>query len=346
MMNQSDGLNTIEAGQELEIDLFKPEDAPGVRNLFLSIYGEGYPIRTYLEPGKLIAENAAGRVISSVARTIRGDIVGHNALYQSAPHKKLYESGAGLVHERYRGGKGIFDRLVRHGIEIGAKIFDLDAIFGECVCNHIFTQKVTEKLGAITCAVEADLMPATAYTKEKGARGRVAVLFDLIEIKQSLQTIYVPSTYETQIRLIYSPLKDVRDIKPSIEAIPEDAATQIDVEYFEFGQVSRTAVWRAGADFEAVFSLREQELLQRGAEVLQVALNLSDPCVGAMTEVLRAKGYFFCGILPRWLNSDALLMTRTLHRPSWEDIQVYSNRSKRILKFVREDWEAVIKSDG
>ena len=69
------------------MDLFRPEDAEGIANLFLSVYGEGYPVKTYLDPEKLREENAAGRVISSVARTEKGDIVGHNALYNSAPYR-------------------------------------------------------------------------------------------------------------------------------------------------------------------------------------------------------------------------------------------------------------------
>jgi len=34
-------------------------------------------------PEQLIEENAAGRTISSVARTSKGDIVGHNALFEA-----------------------------------------------------------------------------------------------------------------------------------------------------------------------------------------------------------------------------------------------------------------------
>ena len=112
----------IEPGQEWEVDLFRPEDAEGVVRIFRSVYGAGYPVRTYVEPQRLIEENAARRTISSVARTPRGDVVGHNALFNSASHPGTYESGAGAVHAAYRGGKGIFTRMVDHGLEV-AKTF-------------------------------------------------------------------------------------------------------------------------------------------------------------------------------------------------------------------------------
>ena len=85
MNAETDTQYRIEPGQLWEVDLFRPEDAKGVTQLFLSVYGKGYPIRTYIDPKALMEENAAGRIISSVARTPRGDIVGHNALFQSAP---------------------------------------------------------------------------------------------------------------------------------------------------------------------------------------------------------------------------------------------------------------------
>ena len=143
-MNASDSHeHDIEPGQSWEVDLFRPEDAPGVTRLFRLVYGKGYPIRTFMDPEKLIEENAAGRTVSSVARTPRGDIVGHNAIFNSAPFKKTYESGAGLVHPAYRGGAGIFTKTVAHGLEVAAVKCGVVTIFGEPVCNHTFSQKAT-----------------------------------------------------------------------------------------------------------------------------------------------------------------------------------------------------------
>ena len=101
----------IEPGQTWEVDLFRPEDAEGVARLFSSPGVQGrLPVKTFVEPELLIAENQALRTISIVARTPKGDIVGHNAIFNSAPFHGLYESGAGVVHPEYRGGAGISRR--------------------------------------------------------------------------------------------------------------------------------------------------------------------------------------------------------------------------------------------
>ena len=128
----------IEPDQTWEVDLFRLEDAEGVARLFLQVYGDGYPIKTFIDPFRLIEENNALRTISVVARTPKGDIVGHNAMFNSAPFPGLYESGAGLVHPQYRGGAGIFARMNSQLLELGKNRFKIAGLFGESVCNHVF----------------------------------------------------------------------------------------------------------------------------------------------------------------------------------------------------------------
>ena len=74
-------VKTIEAGQDWEVDFFRPHGRPsGVAALFRTVYGDDYPVKYYYEPELLAAESAAGRTISTVARTPSGGIVGRCAL--------------------------------------------------------------------------------------------------------------------------------------------------------------------------------------------------------------------------------------------------------------------------
>jgi hypothetical protein len=340
MSDLTNDLYFIESEQEWEADLFRPEDAVRVRELFLTVYGEGYPIKTYLDPERLRAANADGTIISCVARTSRGDIAGHLALYQSAPCKKIYEIGAGLVYRNYR-GKGILNTLTPHGIKEGVRKYNLEAVFGEAVCNHVTSQRMLQNIGAIPCAIEVDLMPAATYAQEKSSMGRVTSMTGFLTVTPMPHVIYLPAIYEEPMRYIYAGLDDVRDLRLSREEIKTETPTQMDVEYFDLGAFSRMTVWHTGRDFEQIFEDRERELLSRGAAVLQVSLNLSEPWVASPVKFLRRRGYFFCGVLPRWLDSDAVLMTKIIHRTRWEDIKILSDRAKKILEFVRADWEAL-----
>jgi hypothetical protein len=88
----------VKPGQEVVIERFTPEFAEGVVNCFKQVYGEGYPIDTYIDPEKLIEENNAKRVISIITRTVNNEVVGHLSLFNSNPNNlNIYESGSGIV---------------------------------------------------------------------------------------------------------------------------------------------------------------------------------------------------------------------------------------------------------
>ena len=332
-------MSDIEPGQTYEFDLFRPEDAEGVSQLFRTVYGDGYPIKTFIDPKLLTEENAAGRTISSVARTPKGDIVGHAALFHSAPYERVCESGAGLVHPSYRGGKGIYTTLGLHTVEAAAKKYEIEQVFGEPVCNTIFPQKGTAKAGWITQAIEVDLMPAEAYDKEKSASGRVTALLDFKTLKPKPHTVYVPAVYEESLRFVYSGLDDDRDLVLSKGEWPSAINTEIKAQVFDFAQVARLAVHDAGSDFENTFDEQEKTLQRKGVAVIQVWLKLSWPWVGQVVDHLRKRGYFLGGILPRWFDVDGMLMQKIIGRPNWEGIQLHFDRARKILEIIKKDWE-------
>ena len=131
---------------QIEVDLMKPEEAPQVSGLFRTVYGDGYPVKTYYDAEELARANQEGRVISSVARTEDGKVVGHNALFHSAAGANICESGAGLVHPEFRVGN-LFNRMVAHGVEVGAPLFGVKVVFFEPVSNHVFSQKLCHTQG-------------------------------------------------------------------------------------------------------------------------------------------------------------------------------------------------------
>jgi len=333
----------VEPGQSYTFDLFRPEDAEGVVHLFKTIYGEGYPIRTFIDAQTLIEENAAGRTISSVARTPKGDIVGHNAIFCSAPSKKVYESGAGLVHPNYSGGAGIFTKLGVHGVNTVAPQFGIEAVFGEPVCNHIYAQKAMAGQGWITHALEVDLMPGSAYDKDKSVSGRVSTLTIFKTLVSKPHLVYLPRVYEDPFRYLYTELDDVRELRlADSQPLPETASDLL-VTYFDFAQVARIAVHRVGPEFISLLREEEEKLKARQVMVIQVWLNLSWPWIEAAVSELRAVGYFFGGLLPRWYDQDGMLMQKVFAPPHWEGIQLYYERAKRLLEWVRQDWERTLK---
>src|SRR3989339_1449383 len=161
--------------KKFEVDIFRPEDAEGVAQLFTAIYGKGYPIKLVYNPEQLIGAFERKDNIPVVARTQEGNIVGYVAMFRSAPHQKLYEGGQGLVLSDYR-NLGVAALIISHICDVVAKELNINAIFGEAVCNHTHMQRAMAVHQTIETAIEVDLMPAEAYAKEKSAAGGVSPL--------------------------------------------------------------------------------------------------------------------------------------------------------------------------
>ena len=339
-MGRMSGKDPIAPDRTFEIDLFRPEDAEGIGRLFRSVYGDGYPIKTYYMPEHLARENARGQTISLVARTGTGDIAGHAALYRSAPSRTLYEYGAALVLPDYR-RCGINRLLLEYSYEKAPRRFRIDAFFCEAVCNHVFMQKTFANFGATETALEVDLMPAQAYTREKSAKGRVSSLLLFREIASPIHRVYLPGAYQTALGLAYGWLKREPRITPAGSALPAQAATETETQVFDFAQVARVTVQVIGSDFDRHLNGLEEGFATAGATVIQVWLPLSSAWVGGGVDILRDRGYFLGGLLPCWFGGDGLLMQKIINRPNWDGIELYTERGRKILEFVRADWERV-----
>jgi hypothetical protein len=322
--------------QAIEIDFFRPDDAPGVAQLFHQVYGEGYPIDIYYLPERLIEENAAGCVLSSVARTQSGEVVGHDALVLLDPATRLYENAAGVVQPDFR-GQGVFFRLMKHNIFEYAKRFGLQEILGEPVCNHLQLQKMSLQLGYRETGMEVDLMPATAYTKEQSAHGRVSVLLGYFLHKPVPRTVFLPPVYRDELEYLYTGMAVERTFAGTNGELPAEGDSQGKMDTFIFAQVARISIHRIGSDFETFILRLESEARDRATEIFHVWLPLTSPFVFAATDILRMHDYFIGGLLPDRLGGDCLLMQKVKCETDWGSIALYSEHAKRIAEIVRSD---------
>ncbi len=326
--------------QAIEIDFFRPEDAPGVGRLFRQVYGEGYPIDIYYHPDRLIEENAVGRVLSSVARTQTGEVVGHDALVLVDPVTRLYENAAGVILPGFR-GQGTFFQLMKHNVFEYAKRFDLQEVLGEPVCNHIQLQKMCLQLGYRETGLEVDLMPAAAYTKEQSAHGRVSVLLGYFLHNPVPRTVFLPPVYRDELEYLYSGMGVERNFAGTKEYLPARGDSQGKMDVVTSAQVARMSIHRIGSDFDSFISQLVNEACERGVEILQVWLPLTSPFAIAATEILRIHGYFIGGVLPGRFGGDSLLMQKVKGETDWGSIALYSERAKRIADIVKNDQKKI-----
>lgn len=327
----------ISPDERITVGIFQPGDAPGVGELFRSVYGEEYPVKLVYEPEALVEAFKKRENVPTVARSSKGEIVGYVSLFRSAPSETVYEAGAGLVRTEYR-KYGIAQATIRCLTDEAAPSCDIDAVFGEAVCNHVYMQKAWAGMGAVETALEVDLMPAEAFAREGSAAGRVASLHMTRMYRPMDHNVYAPEGYEEAMRFIYDGFNSGASIARAAGTAPGSRETSIESRLFESASVARLTVRDAGEDFPAFFERCEAQVLGKGMIVIQVWLNLSWPWIGQLTEYLRGRGYFFGGVLPRWFGPDGLLMQKVTATPNWEGIELYSEKAQRIRDIVRKDF--------
>lgn len=326
--------------QEIEIDFFRIEDAPGITRLFRQVYGEGYPIRTYYDLDRLIEENASGRLISCVARTSTGEVVGHNALVLLDPETHLYENAAGAVLSTFR-GQAIFPRLFEHTIVHTSKRFAVEGIIGEPVTNHTHLQKMCLQLNFKESGLEVDLMPAAAYGVGGGEFRRVSVLLGYFIHKPKPQIVFLPPVYQDELDYLYAGLDLDRTFAPPEKILPLVGDSQGSMILFEMAQVARIRMASIGFDFDPFIGRLEHEAREKGVVILQIWLPLTSPFAAAATNILREQGYFLGGVLPCFATGDGLLMQKVSREPDWRAIQLFTERAKKIGEMVRRDWQSL-----
>ena len=326
----------LPAGELFTVRFYQPEDGHGVARLFYTVYGDGYPVDTFYIPERLTEENQAGRVRSVVARTDSGKVVCHCALYRSSPpNPKLFEIGLGLTLPDYRPTLA-FARCNQLLLTLPGTD-GIDGFFGEAVCNHTTTQKLTRQTGATETAFEPALMPARAYEAEQSAKGRVGCIMAFRCYVDHLQPLCIPDCYREQLLFMMDGLELKR------EAILPDnrltsGTTQHETVRFDHAGVARCTIHTAGDDLAEQLANLEAELRLKDYALLQCFIPLGTPQAGPATSVLQKSGFFLGGFLPAWFGCDGILMQKLFIDPDFEGLQLHSERSRQIMEIVRNDW--------
>ena len=322
----------------LDIERFRAGDGPSLVELFRTIYGGEYPSPSVYDANHLIEANRTGKMISVVARDVEGRVVGHLALVESAPFAGALEVAQGLVHPQYR-GIGLLSRLMSSVVAEAERIPNCAALFSTAVCNHVMSQRSLESCGFADTAFEIDYAPARLFAHERSSNGRVATLFQSRTLRPSPElSVYLPRAYASAIIGIFKASGDLRRYLNPRQNLPlpqESDAAITDIAPLD---VMRLTVTCAGDDLDTQVDELERQAGHEGRAVAQVLVDMSTPTVDAAVETLRRRGFWFGGVLPRYMNADALLMQKTMACPDFTEIKAHSETARQLLQFVEADW--------
>ena len=325
--------------QVIPVDSFNARD---VGFVFRSVYGDDFPVKDVYEPDILAREIAAGRVTAFLAFDRRDQPAGYVSLFKSAPNPRLWEAGNMVVHPAYK-----FNNLS----SLLAKLYfsptvlentDCDGIFGEAVCHHYASQVGSVKSGMRDCAIELDQMSGSSFKEHpEMATRRVSCMFNFLENSEPTKAVYIPSEYYETVHNLAQPLRP-RTFLLADADLPLTGSTVKQDTYYAAAQTWKIAVWEIGADWQPFIDELLTEASNRQVISLQITLNTALPFLGAAVNIMRDRGFFLGGLLPRWFGSDGLLMQKVLGaEPDYARTKLYSKTAKDLFAFIRADREAV-----
>jgi hypothetical protein len=327
----------IPSGRPYVMAAFSPQDAWAVARLFFAVYGNDYPVDNCYCPQQLIEEHTQKRYYGSIARTPEGDVVAHSAMYfGGAPFSRLFECGMALSHPDYRDTTVMF-QAVGYCNKYGYEFLNACAGYAEWVTTSTATQKLGRYYGLIETGVEVGLMPTPVLSLSKDGQKRTTCVLAFRSIKDKKMPLFLPKPYAVPLQEILASLPVERDVQNAVAALPVVAHSRIKRTWFGVALTERFNVFSVGRDFESASLVLEKTAIEQGARALQARINLADAHVEHAVAILKARGWFFGGLAPRWFDSDALLMQRCIPGPDFSGITLVSNEAKRILAHIQAD---------
>ena len=280
----------------IQIRDFEPGDEEAISRLIYNNYTYSYYKALFYYPKKVRELNETGEIASVVAQTREGRIVGHFALVR-IENANIAEIGVAVVDPDYK-GKGIMNamlgRIEQRAVEMG-----LDAIFGEALMMHPYSQRANLRHGFGESALMLGLVPNTVSLTDPNAvhtdkRTAVLIGYKILSGAES-RRVALPKRYEGLMRQIYANV----GLRAETIAAPRCArANRIAYELSEHTQTGTLIIDALPRDFAHTIRHTLHTLYKKHVDMIYADINLMQCAwVDEAVEVLKEEGFVFCGVL-------------------------------------------------
>jgi hypothetical protein len=273
-------------------------------------YGESYPEADFYDPESVRRQLLNGRLISSVAVTSSGRVVGHIGTRIPIPSDVVGETMGGFVDPDHR-GQGLLRRI--GGVMAGG--FRERGLVGArhiATGTHDRTQRPIVASGGIATGVLLGHVPAgTDYRgiEHDFGSARIGTVVYYQAFGELPPLVVHPSPgYAPRLASLREAVGLERSIEPAAPSGGEPFAATVrhdrgcGVSTFRFGSIA----WEGGEEADVLLAAE----LRHCGPVTYADVPLSDPRAAPLIEWLRRHGFFFGAWLPGSAASEALRLQR------------------------------------
>jgi anti-sigma regulatory factor (Ser/Thr protein kinase) len=332
----------------LELRPTDPErDGVALARCMHSVYGYSYSETVYF-PERTRGLIEQGLLLSFVAVTPDGEVVGHQGVRMDDTGARVANVCMGAVDPRFRGRK-LFERLKSMAVD-ALRAKGVLGTHTEAVTVHPFSQKTNIKTGGRETGMLLAYVPRAEFRSVKSALGdarQTAVLFYNPVNTAPPRTVHVPVRHRAMIERIYAHAGLDRALAaPQLSALAElPPAAEIDVDVIAAAGMAEIGVNQPGRDLAAQVKAQLGELRSGRIDVIYLDIALAWPSTPQLVADLEALGFSFCGVYPEKHRDGDLLRLHYLNNQRIDPalIMIASDMGQALLDYGLAEWKRVQK---
>jgi hypothetical protein len=303
-------LPPVETTDGLTYGIMRPEQAGSVSDCMFDTYRLTYLHESMYHPKRIAELNESGAMVSFVATTPDGTVVGHVAMSFAGEERDVPELGIGAVRRAWRGqhvARRLADLLIEEAAARG-----LYGIFAEAITVHPITQHLNVQLGMGTCGVRLATIPSDREfrgMKAQSPHRQSSITMFRYFGTPSTTPLEVPARHRAMIARLFewigAPGRLDGSPPGALDAVRDErATTDITVRLNPATSVAQLHVTGLGRDLserlrEELRRLRESEL-----RVIEATVDMTQPGAAEAAELLEDLGFLFTGVLPAGPKTD------------------------------------------
>jgi hypothetical protein len=237
----------------------------------------------------------------------------------------------------------MFDKLIIHAQEL-----KLDAIFGEAMMYHTFSQKSNLSHGFIESALLIGKVPAVVEIEENlltknFLRGSLLIGYKIFNYQT--KKLNIPKVYHDQIINTYQNANLDFEISSSFISTKKQH-THLQYDYDPLSEIAIITIDSYGKHFEHKFADTLQQLRAKHCHMIYADICLEhNPKIDKIVKVLGHRGFFYSGVLfLRYRNRDYLrLQNKHSDIIGKKNMKCYSDFCTSLLEFIEKDEKRVKK---
>ncbi len=344
---------------QLEIRKMLPSDALSLAQCIYRCYGPSYPNPMMYQPQSIAAALGNGSMVSIVAITPQGEVVGHCALSFEELSDPIPEAAKLVVDPRYR-GHHISDRIAKMRRHY-AEQMGIAGYWAACVSNHPFSQDEVISSGGGETGLLINGQPGdvqmAGLNNVSGIRHSLLPFY--IPVQSNLQpgmqqkqlsdqklNVYLPSYHHAFFTSLMAPLNLYRTVSSTAIVVKAKKTSQLTTVIAHQGAPAHLRIAVLGDDLVQQVANAVEKLHPMTPPVIYLDIPLHNPLAAQEIEALEQLGFFWATWLPNFEPSGDVLRLQYLldQRVDVQDIVCARKVGEAVRNHVLAEWQRVQKN--